>query len=501
MTPDELLDLLQHGTPLKMRDAVCDLNEAERKKLSKTAKDYYAEVVKEENSLRFMSPQPACTLARFGLLAVCSWTDAKKAKTAGLIGCSDEWEPELHSREMQSETVWMRHGDINALMGVTVQILIDRNPDWVARWVEQEQGQRFSYLFFEHLLPYLRTYPDVEFEGAGFLNRLSIGARYIDLEQDLFLVKRYTGKLFQSGSGFLGEIPPLKEVDLLKWQESSHEEPINGYPYPVSWGRVLYHAAWKGLIEREELLDHCFIAFQDNSWVPSNSNLINYLNILDVSDTELSARKQLVLDMLTTSHASTINKSLEYLTRLWKTGELKTTKILERLPDLLEGSTRQVQKKALSLCKTLLKKNPESFSAAIPFYKELLSTTSADTQELALIQLQELSSRIADFSWAEFADSIAELPEYLRQTYLNGFDAAKQSSLADFSSISGNEFTDQIEHLRERIESYSGEQRTIYGLENLEECLKDFSLPEPVALVNHPLPVLDCETNCSYQFG
>src|SRR5262245_59675764 len=120
MTPAEFETLLKPGTRLdflftaddgiRLANAVAGFDESQRRKLSKTASQFYQRARKQPNAI---SDQEFGSLA---VLAVCPLSEARKV------------DPLLFHRHEAT----------------AVRILVDRKPEWLAAWIDEKLASEFA---------------------------------------------------------------------------------------------------------------------------------------------------------------------------------------------------------------------------------------------------------------------------------------------------------------------------------------------------------------------
>ena len=144
MTPFELRSLCHSNTiPLAFAAAFDGLSEADRKQLSKTAQEIFAEARADERE-KFGLPTYAGGLARLAVLACCGGSQARRVKKDGFHGLI--LEPMTGKFWHESLGTW---ADVQKnISDALEQILVVRRPAWADDWIAQqlqEPGGRWGF--------------------------------------------------------------------------------------------------------------------------------------------------------------------------------------------------------------------------------------------------------------------------------------------------------------------------------------------------------------------
>ena len=143
VTPFELRSLCCSTTiPLEFAAAFDGLNEADRKQLSKTAQEIFAEARANERE-GFGLPTYAGGLARLALLACCGGSQAKRVKGDGFHGMISD-----HRGQFWHENLGTWADALKNISDALNQILVVRRPAWADDWITQqlqEPGGRWGF--------------------------------------------------------------------------------------------------------------------------------------------------------------------------------------------------------------------------------------------------------------------------------------------------------------------------------------------------------------------
>ncbi|HEV3299302.1 MAG TPA: DUF6493 family protein, partial [Planctomycetaceae bacterium] len=458
MTPFELRSLCRStATPLKFVAAFDGLSEADRKKLSKTAQEIFAEVRAHERD-NFRMPTYEGGLARLALLACCGGTQAKRVKSDGFRGMFPNQEPWKGTQGPWTDA--LKH------------ILIVRRPAWAADWIAQQlQEQEGRWQFFSPI-----TWALVRsLMGAGVIRRPAVdgymrlmasdGARDFDPAADADLLETDIWQLFVVENTAFSWVPDTSA------RPSARNRPLN------NWPRVLLDLAKEGRIDRGRLIDETLAALWRDFRPEMRAGFLRYLDHLGLTTDEMAAREAPFRELLRHDLGPVVGGAIEVLKQLHEAGRLDLAEFLKAVPTALAVLDKGRFKSTLSLIDRIAKQAPTELPLAALAVVPALNHESTELQDRAVKLLTKWKA----------ADPALDLTAVLSSTMsLLGYNRHQLQQLAgataiDDSTGAKSEADSDLELRRQtvlsRLAALPDWIRDAACLIGLERALEEWELP------------------------
>jgi Family of unknown function (DUF6493) len=374
MTPFELRSLCRSTTiPLEFAAAFDGLSEADRKQLSKTAQEIFAEARADERG-RFGLPTYAGGLARLALLACCGGSQAKRVKGDGFHGMISDDRGQFWHESLGS---WA-----NALKNISDalnQILVVRRPAWADAWIiqqlEEPEGRwdfasPVTWTLVRHLMRagVIRR-PVVD----GYL-RLMAAQRANDFDpvRDADLLETEIWQLFASQNTDFRWVPEKKATP------GPQDRTLHGWP------RVLLDLANKGRIDRGRLIDETLAALWRGFRPEVTLGFRRYLDYFELTVEETAAREGALRDLLRHDQGPVVGEVIAALKQLHEAGRLDVAAFLKALPTALGVLDKGRLKSALSLVERIARQAPAERPLAVLAIVPALNHESTELQDQAV---------------------------------------------------------------------------------------------------------------------
>jgi hypothetical protein len=338
MTPDEFRKLCTScKTPLAFAESCRDLTEADRKKLSKTAQEIYTSAMQaERENWRIASYEGG--IARLAMLAVCSWSQAKRVSLSG--------------RVFPDRGPWFT---------AIREILTDRRPSWAGDWVTAQLDDNAWRVTWNDVRELMRAGVIERPSTEGYIRLLANSYLEIDPERDADVMETEIWRLFEVETSAFDRFPELD-----------------------GWGRRLSEWSQRGQIDRDRLINATVDALWRNFRLPIRTGLLRFLETLDPTEDEIVVREESFRELLRSEYGPIVGLALKSLARLQKANRLNVEKLLEAVSAAFGISSLAQPKAALALVDRSTKNSPQHLPAALNAVTAALNHASADVQEIAV---------------------------------------------------------------------------------------------------------------------
>jgi Family of unknown function (DUF6493) len=374
MTPFELRSLCRSiAIPLEFAAAFDGLSEADRKQLSKTAQEIFAEARENERG-RFGLPTYAGGLARLALLACCGGSQAKRVKSDGFRGTIVD-----DRGQFWHENLGRWADALKNISDALIQILVVRRPAWADDWITQQlqepEGRWHSaspvtWTLVRRLMRagVIRR-PVVD----GYMRLMaSQGANDFDPVRDADLLETEIWQLFAAQNTGFSWVPEKKATP------SPQDRTLHGWPC------VLLDLANKGRIDRGRLIDETLAALWRGFRPEMTLGFRRYLDHLELTVDETAAREGAFRDLLRHDQGPVVGEVIAALKQLHDAGRLDVAAFLKALPTALGVLDKGRLKSALSLVERIAKQSPAQLPLAALAVVPALNHESTELQDQAV---------------------------------------------------------------------------------------------------------------------
>jgi hypothetical protein len=398
MTPEELLELIRNGPTSQMVSALAPLEEKQRKKLAKAVVDFrkgfpvlsssplgsalahlsHTEIpglshpdIQGLNRARGMlfaqDRGPVAVRLKLALLAVGPWAEAQRIRVWHVAAY---WQGE--------------EADCDHLFCV----LLDRRPDWLAKWVEKELEERmFSDWPFVRRLVRAGLCPRPEGENyivkmlqAGLLRRTQHhgGTLKDALLDDPELLTWEVWKIF--------ELSPVRETVL--W--------ANDPASPYSWGGALAALCREGKLDRNRLLEASLAGLLRNMEARNTGSFASFHELLEPTEEERHRLQPTYLQLLAHQVPPVVGMALAALARLEKAQKMDVPGFLQAVPAVFYLQPKAHPLAALRLLARLCSRDIGQQAMLAEALLTALPHPAADVQQRAVELLEKISKNAPD---------------------------------------------------------------------------------------------------------
>lgn len=466
MTPFELRSLCRSDvTPLKFAEAFDGMSEADRKKLSKTAQEIFAEARATERE-NFRMPTDAGGLARLALLACCGATQAKRVKGDSM------------------RSMFPIGADRGTWADALRHLLLVRRPAWADEWIAQqleEQEGRWQFLSPINWTLVRRLM------RAGVIRRPAVdgytrlmavqGAGDFDPVSDADMLQTDIWQLFVVENAGFSWVPEKKAL-----ANPPKHEPGEPYyqriPRLEGWPRVLLDLAKKGRIERGRLIDETLAALWRDFRPEYRMGFVRFLDHLELTADEMAAREAVFREFLRHDHGPVVGKAIEVLKQIHEACRLDVAEFLKAVPTALGVLDKGRLKSTLSLVDRIAKQAPAELPWAALAVVPALNHESTELQDHAVKLLTKWKAAEATLDLSPVLASATSLSGYNRHQ----LQTLVGTTAADSSGAKGDDNSD-VEQRRQTILSrLAALPEWIKGatcLGGLDRALEGWEMPPP----------------------
>lgn len=345
MTSDELMLLIKSGPTDRLVATLAPLSEAERKKLAKGVVALRKELSrqqKEEERLAWQPPVPCPFCGKMllsGRAKQCfqcgkNWRESK-------VDSKGKWDRTSEARlklavlavapwtEGQRFRTWHVAGFNNApiLREHLFQVLSDRKPAWLARWVDKDlEDETFADWEFDRSLIRAGLCPKPQ--GQAYILRMINGFRNHDNTQSL------RDKLLADPDLLSDEIWRIFELNPVRGTILNVGDITYVPPGPVnrpcfSWAKTLLALAAEGKLDRQRLLSASLGSLLKNTEARNTGWFAKFHEMLKPRVEEREPLQPLYLQLLSHPVPAVVGMALDALGRLDKARRLDAGKFVD----------------------------------------------------------------------------------------------------------------------------------------------------------------------------
>jgi hypothetical protein len=361
MTPEELTEFIHRGPTEGLVAALAPLTESDRKKLSKTVIELRKTLPASELGVPFVHQlSPKAQRLRLALLALGPWGEAQRVR---VFHVAPNWRKE----------------SLTALF----QILHDRKPEWIEKWVERELDERqaMSWSFVRRLI------------RAGLCPRPHSDNYILKMLQSPLWVSLPDPQEKQSRKDLL-----LSDPDLLTWEVWRIFElsPVRqtifwdvDVKHPASWASALVALSRECKLDRRRLVHASLGSLSRNTEARNTGWFARFHELLEPTDDERQELQPSYQQLLAHPVAAVAGLALEALARLEKVGRLDVVGFLDAVRAVFHLQTKAQPLAALRILERLCAKGAEHAPSLVETLLAAMTHADAEVQEKALDLLEE----------------------------------------------------------------------------------------------------------------
>ncbi|MCA9027747.1 MAG: hypothetical protein KDA86_21235 [Planctomycetaceae bacterium] len=465
MTPDELRDLCQSNSKsTELAEAFSDLDEADRKRLSKAAQEAYRESRKEEQA-NWNQPTPASSRARLAVMACCPWSHARRIQASFEIKSDDNWYDALR------------------------QIISDRRPDWATQWISlqldrDEWGVGAIGFSWRDVRDWMEEGVCELPECDGYYRALAIQGRgSFDPERDHALLEYDIWRLFEVETDAFSWMPPLKEIDRKNWANAMRSNVQQGALAEVygGWPRILFYLSERGVIGRGRLIDATLAAFWRDFRGGMRTGLQRFYGVLSPTDGEIVNREAAYRKLLRNETGTVVALAIKALGRLQKAKRLDVAAFFDEVPNVFNISQKSQPKSALNLIDRIAKKAAEHRVVALLAMTAALNHEHADIQEQAVTLLSQWHAADPSLDLTDVLKDATMIAPQHRKTLeeMAGTSSSPSGGQGATQDSTPSDLDAHEQEIHERLAALPEWIRTVTCLDGIPDALASGELPPP----------------------
>jgi hypothetical protein len=450
MTPSEFEQLLKPrdldfmytaADGMRLADALSQLNEAERKKLLKTARDFWK---KAHHGRPFSNDIEFAGLA---ILAIGPSAEVRKVNVSHI----------------------QRQGD------AVVKILIDRRPEWIDEWINHKLSLSPPQISWNLLRELIHAKVCQKPDHPGYCTLMIGMGWYSQLKNQVPL------------SQTLLDEPDLIE-DIWKLFEHNVAPFYEGGP----WGSALADLAEKQVLDRHRLLNGALRSLHKDLRSDGLAGYMRFYQDLRPTREERIVQQPVFLELLSHRVSSVVAFALDELSQLDKQDALDGEGFLTSVKSVFALKPKTHPQKALKLIYNLARRHEELVPKAVNATLEAFSHTSTEVQGKAAELLEAWQSHLHRDHLVEIRERMAELGATARskvEKILKERDSlnAPVMVVALASNVDG--LASQLTNLHSQAGQIDGKWKQLAGVDEAFKAANEERLPSPAEfdLLDAPL--------------
>lgn len=470
LTPETLEHLVLHEEARTLAGAFAELNEKERKALSKTASNLYRVIRRRGLGQRVGD-------ALKGLMERAATGKSRSldvnAQLALLAACP--------ASVVKRMVLWYMKPSHQKLM---VKILLDRRPSWLQEWIEHRLDQEFQGISWESIRTLVREGACEKPQSDGYL-RLMAQHFIVWADRDRKTVYPPLSQRLLEQPEVLDDVYRLFDVETVAFTANYFaNNPTLPEDYET-WTEAVVSLSESGRLDRDRLLDASLAGLTTGHKANLLSGFRKVHERLAPTLEEIEARQGNYRDLLWVRVGHVVNLGLKMLAKLEKAGRLDVEPTLRALLPVFELSSKGAAKKAVRLIHRLAGTHPATIDTALQAAIHAIRHSSADVQEAALEVLEYHRDQLSPDRFDALAPLIPILSPSLQSRALALFPDDAGIDLPD-DTAAPSEDTAWFDELWDRFSAIPPE---LASMASLSESNLLGQLPAPITwdLIDRPL--------------
>ena len=392
MTPEQLESYITSADASGLVSAVKNLSEGERKKLSKKTSVLLRETKKAYNKsfeLDFTVPTVGSALkSTFKRLV----KNIKKKPNLKELFFSQYQVAQLASFAFcpYSEIRRVEFFGNNRLDELRLQIILDRKPEWVSKWIDHELDQEWIRISWQDLRMIIKSGLCEKPTVDGYVRLMLRGLPDYTYRKKDFKYTPISKKLKSE--------PELLEDEI--WRLFHTETTAFSYDYTSgmedlpadyeTWTTALVNLVSEEVIDRQRVIDSCLSGI--TAGFTNNNTLSGYIklhNLIKPSKEETILRQQKYLDLLSHSASHVVSFALKKIKEINKFKKLNDETFIGISDVLMTSRVKGQTKDCLAIFQQILKRKSELRFEILKTLAQGLQHESADIQEKTIDILEQ----------------------------------------------------------------------------------------------------------------
>ncbi|MEM9348165.1 MAG: DUF6493 family protein [Planctomycetota bacterium] len=483
MTYEELERLVSKGKPKQVADALSQLTEAERRKLSVQTATLFKAVrdgmYLDERASEEVKEVRRRVLSGFKHNNKTVPKIVRSATVAALGVCSLKTAKQINAMPMYNQQE----------DGAVLQVLSDRKPDWLQKWVEQKLDSEWAEIDWALLRGLIKTGACEKPTSDGYVRFFAtrMGSAYYHTRKEDY---EPPSQILREEPDLIDDIWRIFEVECEAftycWAESTENWRKHRPENYEFWPDSLLSLIASGHLDRDRLLDATLGTLTQGFKNTVLSGTTKMHLALEPVDDEIAARQQMYLDLLSAQASQVVTFAIKMLKRLAKAKRLDPDLFLSSAGRVFALTTKSQPKAVLSMAKPLMKKHPEHRAKGFPLAFEGLTHVDADVQSASLKLILAYADDAPEDAGHKLAALLDDMPATLRPDAeallkeLGGTAAERAVEEAQQTEVSMDAET-TLAGLRERAEAIDLGLRDRLGVDAAITALEQGDAPPPLA--------------------
>lgn len=474
MTPEDLERLVVAGDRMKLAEAVANLTEPERKKLSKTAQSVKHDIEQGQWAPAKQASSSFQRLKAFlGGRKVEPWEQVQTARLAVLaVG------PLSQAKKVQ---LWWHHIREDDKENPLLKILRDRRPEWIDDWIAAAlAGDSLSIdwnTLWELIQEGICQKPTSE-DYYRAMPQLLNGWSRIHQKTPVPL-----SEVLASEPALLDDIWKLFEIDTVafasEWDQPGHE----------SWPTAILKLAERGHLDRGRLLD-ATLAGQTTGFKQNIlSGFAKLHEQLNPTPDELATRQPIYCDLMSVHLPRVVGFAVKMIKKVDQSKTLDDTAFVAAAPAVFAVTTKGPPKTVISLLQKLAKRRPDLVPQVSRAMIEALNHRIEEVQGAAISWLAAITDQLDQELIQAIAQRLDDLPATIRPQAIDLINRAG-GDIEATTAAEADEIQQRLTECRQRAAAIGPTWRQIAGTGDALAALETAGWATPLDFDAMRVPVL-----------
>jgi len=310
-------------------------------------------------------------------------------------------------------TLWVAHSDREN----AINLLADRNLDWLGEWVNHELEQEFPKIGFSDIIRLISSKliekPNTDAYITSYANYLMRPNNGWNRKIKKSLPAPSITKQLKASSVLMSDVYNVFRVESMAFNTNSWLQNGAADDYET-WPEALLKMEQDGTLDRSRLLEESLSALSKDLKPNQLSGVAKFHKSLKATDQELKQREADYRRLLASQSAPIARLGLDQLSALHKTKNLNVDLCLSELPFILALPTKTHAMAALKFARRIAKSNPAQADAITGVYLAALSHENTDVQSKALEELEVIRDKLSEADRNELSNQAGFVAPHLR---------------------------------------------------------------------------------------
>ena len=277
---------------------------------------------------------------------------------------------------------------------IVMQIILDRNPDWLDDWVSYDLEQDFSTISFPMLRKWVSSGVCVKPKVDGYFKMYAWNLKSVETHKQKPAKPPLSEQLLAEPD-MLDDVWGLFTTDTQAFDDPKHIRNRAPDNYE-SWSDALIKLSSNGVLDRNRLLDASLSGLLLDIKQNYLSGFHKFHKSMKPNAEELTLRQHTYLDLMCHKVGHVVKFSLAMLKLIEKAAALDGEKFLSEVPVVFQHDTKGIAVDSVRLVKLVIKKNPLLLANGLYSLFDALRHSNVDVQSIALEVFEDYKDDLSE---------------------------------------------------------------------------------------------------------